>query len=424
MIIPQDVINRLNTDFSVKVVSSPGLIADIQRRQHARTQQLVAKGLPGLPTKTAITPIAMFQPSKPAQVSPFALLHSIGRITTPQVPNLADLSSTWAIYRYIWAFDIHGNGSGLPLRLADAAREIDFHQKTLLSDEVGMGMANYIMTNYFRTTSAVDVSLALKTPSWHVIQQGSASPDYLFYDDPSKTTFVVECKGNQSSYPATIQQLQRGTEQVPSILFTDGRRSVSIVIGTCMLSQDTRVYVVDPESQVPDEYEDKDDYYGKSERIGPSQWRVTNDELFESDSRLFSRAKLLMYAGSELEALAQLSPDVRKYWEGHARKPSEITELETSQGVFEGVTDSFRTFDGHTISLYRGLLKELRNQFLVPLETPEQRQEYSKQHIAPPESYSSQFKEKGFLVSKTEKTTGYGIQSVCHDGSVMQLSIA
>jgi hypothetical protein len=124
-----------------------------------------------------------------------------------------------------------------------------------------------------------------------------------------------------------------------------------------------------------------------------------------------------------LEALAQLSPDVRKHWEGHARKPSEITELKTPQDAFEGVTDSFRTFDGHTITLYRGLPRELRNQFLVPLETPEQRQDHSKQHVAPPESYSSQFKEKGFLVNQIENAIGYGIQSVCHDGIIIQLSI-
>lgn len=423
MIAPRQVINRLNTDFSVDVESSSKLISDIQQRQVARTQQRVARGLSALPTKAAVVPIPMFQPVKTIWLKPFALLHSIGRITTPQVPNFAYLSSTWAIYRYIWAFDIYGNGTGLPLRLADTAREIDFHQKALLSDEVGMGMANYVMTSYFHTTSAVDVSLALKTPSWHIVPQGSTSPDYLFYDDAARATFVVECKGNQSSYPETIHQLQRGTEQVPSIAFADGRRSTSIVIATCMLSQHTHVYIVDPELGPSDEHEDKDYYFGKPERIGPNQWKVINDDLFASDSRLFSRAKLLMYAGAEFEALAQLPLDVQKRWERYARKPTVTAELDTALGVFEGVTDSVSTSDGHTIRIYRGLLRELRKQLMVPFETPERQQHKGGERIVPPEWYSSQFKEIGFLVHETRRAEEHAIQSVCHDGSVMQLSI-
>ena len=95
-------------------------------------------------------------------IKPIYLLHAIGRITTPPVPNLVDLSSTWAIIRYLWAFEIPGVSTNPLLLLSSIARQIDFHQKALLSDEIGMGMAYYIMTNFFKTTEVIDVSIALE----------------------------------------------------------------------------------------------------------------------------------------------------------------------------------------------------------------------------------------------------------------------
>jgi hypothetical protein len=285
--------SALSTDFMIEIESSPPLINDILQKQQLRNRELSRKSRPPIPTKTNITSFGMFDPPKQVQIKPISLLHAIGRITTPPVPNLAHLSSTWAVIRYLWAFETTGAGSIQPLKLSSVARELDFHQKGLLSDEVGMGMAWYIMTSFFNTTNAIDVSVALQTPSWNMFQQTTASPDYLFYDDPAKNVFIVECKGNQSSYDSTLRQLQRGTEQVPSIVFTDGRSSTSIVIATFMARKSTTVYIVDPDEKSDDEI-DYSKSTDKADKIGPTQWRIKDDKQFSRDSRLLSRAKALM----------------------------------------------------------------------------------------------------------------------------------
>jgi hypothetical protein len=126
-----------------------------------------------------------------------------------------------------------------------------------------------------------------------------------------------------------------------------------------------------------------------------------------------------MYAGAEYEALAQLPLELQEYWGQYSRKPVESEELGTELGIFEGVTDRFRTFDGHTITLFRGLLSEFRQQLLTPLKEPNKRDSHGREQIPLSKSYTSQFRDTGFRVIKSDSS----IQSICQDGSIMQLSI-
>ena len=88
------------------------------------------------------------------------------------------------------------------LRLSDDARRMDFHQKTLLSDEFGVGMAGLLMESFFGAGSFVDISIALNDPAAYqdIEQEGDAQPDYLMWGDEADSPYyVVECKGTQSS---------------------------------------------------------------------------------------------------------------------------------------------------------------------------------------------------------------------------------
>jgi hypothetical protein len=181
--------------------------------------------------------VTQFATPKSAVIRPLDLLHDIGRITTPIVPNLVDLSSTWAIYRYVWAFAQQPK----KLCLSQTAKEIDFHQKGLLSDEVGIGMAYWLMANYFGVvTPPIDVDVALRHKSFaatlgfsSAIKRKSlrSAPDYIF-KLPDDEYAIVECKGTQASKSAAIDQIRRGLEQVPSILFPDGQKAQEFVIST------------------------------------------------------------------------------------------------------------------------------------------------------------------------------------------------
>jgi hypothetical protein len=417
----KDWLNALMSDCTITVVSSAGLIDEVQRKQFARAQGLASQGKLVPPMKSHLATIPVFDPSRTIDIRPISLLHAIGRITTPPIPNLADLSSTWAIIRYLWAFEVSNERRNQPLVLSTIAREIDFHQKALLSDEVGMGMANYLMTNYFQTPNAIDISIALQTPGWNLFQQYPTSPDYLFFDDPAGHVYVVECKGNQTSHDTTVNQLRRGTEQVPSVVFSDGRRAESLVVATCMLDEETYVYVIDPIDENSDQSEF--DAFQKAEKTGPAEWRIKDDEWFAMDSRLVSRAKILVYAGADLEALGQLPPKIQEHWMRYVRRPLQKEKVRTDFGDFVGARETIGTIDGLNIELYRGMLEELYERFAIRLNDRSERERRGKESIHAPESYANKFKELAYFNKSEESSTQIRAQSVCRDGTLLQFTI-
>jgi len=417
-----NLLNTLLTDCHVEVESSPRLIDRIQHKQNLRDQDLTRRHKPGVPIKT-VTPIAIFNPSETIQIKPFSLLHSIGLITTPPIPNLASLSSTWAIIRYLWAFEA-GTQRMPRLLLSSIARDLDFHQKAVLSDEVGMGMAWYIMNNYFHTTAARDVSKALEMPEWPIDQQTSALPDYLFYDDPSGDTFIVECKGNQSSEDSTIHQMQRGTEQVPSIIFNDDRRSISIVIATCMLNNKTKVFIVDPDSENGLEKYFPKYSSEKAERIGPNKWQVKNDELFSRDSRLLGRAKALMFAGCDIEAFSQLPYDVQNYY-GKYPKRTEIKErFETDYGLFVGVSENLRNSEGYDITFSKCILDDLRVKYSPFSQNSPRNELFGFEQISASLEYLERFGKSSFKSELEELKNYFRARSYSKDGTMVQLIVS
>ncbi len=153
----QEYLDALFRDYSVEIISSDALLDGVRWKQDLRVQESIRQRRNPLPMKIHLTKIPIFDPVLQIQIKPIILLHAIGRITTPPAPNLTDISSTWAIIRYIWAFDTGGSNRDPRLILSDTARRIDFHQKTLLSDEVGMGMAFYLMANYFGTVGTAKI---------------------------------------------------------------------------------------------------------------------------------------------------------------------------------------------------------------------------------------------------------------------------
>ena len=110
---------------------------------------------------------------------------------------------------------------------------MDFHQKTLLSDEFGIGFGGLLLERLFDAGHAIDISAALPNPGSveNVVQSGSAQPDYLMWGSALNSPYyVVECKGCQTSRDATMGQIRRGLEQVPSLIFGGGGRPVGITL--------------------------------------------------------------------------------------------------------------------------------------------------------------------------------------------------
>jgi hypothetical protein len=214
----------LSTPVIVQVHSDTNIVARVAaaaaRRAHLNPK--AASAYPPFATQTAL------------QFRALDFLRKIGELTTPRNINLARLSASWATRRYFWA--VHdsrkAHGAAVNFRLSADARTIDRHQKTLLSDEFGMGFAGLVTERLLSASDFVDVDFAVTTPRrfFGATAIHRRRPDFLMWGTGTPL-FVVECKGSQTSERGVITQLRRGLEQLPSI--TVGHtQTVSLVIAT------------------------------------------------------------------------------------------------------------------------------------------------------------------------------------------------
>src|SRR5438046_2966562 len=154
MPLPAQWITALTANHQINVYSTDALIASVTDKRNTRIAQFPVGAAPLMKPLAKLT---RFSPGRTATFRLIDLLLAIGEITTPPVPNFADISSTWAVLRYVWAFDVPPAGTVGRLRLSQTARELDRHQKTLLSDQMGVGMAKYVMSRFFSLHKALDV---------------------------------------------------------------------------------------------------------------------------------------------------------------------------------------------------------------------------------------------------------------------------
>ncbi|MDX2024307.1 MAG: hypothetical protein SF187_28960 [Deltaproteobacteria bacterium] len=208
----------------------------------------VSKSFKGTPKKAVALPSDTF-PNR-VHVRPAELLYYVAKATLPQIENLCDLSSTSALLRYIWAFEpkpsVHN------LKLSKEALGIDFHQKMVMSDEIGCGMGCLFVERYLRACNPVPISMALadSANAFGISKKYSTSPDFIFAEPrPDGRYVVLECKGSRSGRANSERQLRRGLEQVPSIVFSSPPAPLAVVMATSLSKERTEVLVLDPEGR-------------------------------------------------------------------------------------------------------------------------------------------------------------------------------
>src|SRR4051794_32162597 len=128
-----------------RILSTP-VIAQVQS-----DAAVVARVVAAAARRTHLNPKAAsihqpFATGNALQFRAIDFLRKIGELTTPRSINLARLSASWATRRYFWAVHdpARARGAAVNFRLSSDARTIDRHQKTLLSDEFGMGFAGLV----------------------------------------------------------------------------------------------------------------------------------------------------------------------------------------------------------------------------------------------------------------------------------------
>jgi len=227
------------------------------------------------------------------------------------------------------------------LRLNDAVKQLDFHQKTLLSDEFGVAFAAYYMDTFEQATDPVDTYIARRQGQFGLRGNSRRSlPDYIFSGPNPNQYFVVECKGTQSSRSTAIAQLQRGSEQVMTVDIDPPATVTRLVIGA-WLQQSISVLLIDPDED------------GVEVRK-LSRWSA-------EEANRFAAAKRLTYIGDNFGASQVISDFIftKTQEELLVFEPARLTTIETDSGAFVGSTQQRMTPDGRRLEMFRGIHRRL-----------------------------------------------------------------
>ena len=186
-----------------------------------------------------------------------SVLLLIGQLTTPPHRAGISLSEYWAYVRYLNAL----TGRNI-LELTKEYADLDSHQKTILSDDFGMGFAMDYLTRTLDLTPPVDGRYFVKnmlgatgaTYSGGGKVGPGKTPDFVALDRSGKW-HVVECKGTQSDSRYQTKQLDAGRVQKQTIDFPSSVRGERIVaslqVGSEQSKFDSVLVIEDPEPEDP-----------------------------------------------------------------------------------------------------------------------------------------------------------------------------
>lgn len=324
--------------------SSKGLVDRVKRVNKSKTFHGHRKQISSVPE---------YQTAQIMKVSILELLWNLGKITTPRIPNLVDLASTWAIIRYIWVFD--PDLAQTDLVLSNYSRNLDFHQKAVLSDDLGVAFSSYIVRKYFGGIWPQPVSIAVRKQNPSGIRlKYNTSPDYIFKSSGGGY-IVVECKGTITGKQTTINQLGRGREQIPSVTIGSSQ-TLGLITGACMMKNHTTVFIIDPP--------EKEDF-GSDE----NKFFISNPEQFDKELETMYAADQLRFAG--LDELAQriISPITMQKDEVIYDRKLSIVKRETID-TFNGISSpDFYLGNGLSARIFKGISNSIVQGFNEGTET-------------------------------------------------------
>ena len=216
-----------------------------------------------------------------------AFLLMIGFLTTPSFAHGITLSEFWAWVRYQ-----HAISTSDDLRITHPFAELDPHQKTILSDDFGMGAPMLWLNEHLRLIGIADgryfVERILPELGGHAPKPGKKGlakcPDFVALDT-SGAWHVVECKGTQSGRAYRDRQLHGTNDgqntgaiaQKRSIQFGQGIKYQRLACGLSIAAEGARqtsnLRIIDP----PPEEESSKHSSGADYVVPPSELKFAND---------------------------------------------------------------------------------------------------------------------------------------------------
>jgi hypothetical protein len=200
-------IPTLKQPVELRVLSNADVVDEVRRVQPTKSSAYKAP-----------TAIASIDPGVDFAMRPFDMLLELGAASVPPLPDHLRLASRWALLRYGWALAAP-SGPLSPLRLGVYGDRLRYHHRTLLSEEIGVGLACWTCSELLgaRWPEArlrrVDAEAALAPKAGPIPIAGTAGvtvksdrkrPDYFWvaYDPRAATILevvVLECKGTHDS---------------------------------------------------------------------------------------------------------------------------------------------------------------------------------------------------------------------------------
>lgn len=250
----------------------------------------------------------------------------IGYLTTPISSTGVSLSEFWAWVRYVAAVTPDAD-----LRLTRSFFDLDAHQKTILSDDFGMGFPMLWLNQRLPFDRIVDgryfmqrIAASVGATQRRTAKRGpNKTPDFVARDT-SGVWHVIECKGTQSGVDYSRHQLGEafprwtgGVAQKRSIEFPRGhtgqRLACGLAIGVAG-GTDSVLTIIDPEPEEP--------------------FKLTREQLYLADDAATRgvMSKALRLAGFDVAAETTAAPlgrdpDARRY-ASKTREEQRVQEME------------------------------------------------------------------------------------------------
>jgi hypothetical protein len=375
----------------LRVVSDDSLIESINDDLKKKEQEDKKKKRKNAPTSVkAPAVIADVDPSVDFELRPIEMLLELGAAMLPPLPNHLRLASRWAILRYGWALAAPV-GALAPLRLSSYGLNLRYHHRTLMSEELGVGLACWTCgqllaaRNPGASVMRVDAETALSLGAGPIVVPASGTvtvsstikrPDYFFIAyDPSaakiREVVVLECKGTHAADHVS-KQLGDAMRQVAAVSVRGGSTVTLQAFGAYLNAHRIRLYGVDPQGAnelagVAAARTSRHDKTVVITRGEHESYEITDLARFRRRLLDVSAAQLLCWAGLSAQARARLLGET----DSAPINLDELEHREMNTGQFVGVSSTLPIDEGERYTSFFGLDKRVAASLLADEDAAE-----------------------------------------------------
>ncbi|TIN92441.1 MAG: hypothetical protein E5Y06_23290 [Mesorhizobium sp.] len=178
-----------------------------------------------------VPPSSLLPATKQLSVDILDMMVRIGSLAIPVTSMEFSINAWWAWLRYASAF---ADGPGFLLKSTYV--DLDAHQKSVLSDDFGMGVALSYLVSALDLQTVFDgryfvqfLAPAVGAKALQIAKNGQfKSPDFIGQDSSGRW-HAIECKGTQTSSQTRLDQIKAGRLQKTNVVFPPAVRGQKLI---------------------------------------------------------------------------------------------------------------------------------------------------------------------------------------------------